>query len=96
MGIADCEEIVTKYNSKNATNFVNAVFSATYAPNSKAGMVTVSMDEESLPNNSMVIGSVLRSCKNIPSVSKKDFYIDITVQTQYGGIITVGKMLNGR
>lgn len=32
------------------TLFVNAVFSATYAPNLKAGMVTVSMDEESLQN----------------------------------------------
>jgi hypothetical protein len=32
------------------TLFINAVFSATYAPNSKAGMVTVSMDEESLQN----------------------------------------------
>lgn len=71
-----------------------------------------------LPNNSMAIGSVLRSCKNIPSVSKKDFNlyelcsdeaesikrsiefhdfsIDITVKTQYGGIITIEKMLNGR
>lgn len=30
--------------------FVNTVFSTTYAPNQKAGMVTVSMDEESLQN----------------------------------------------
>ena len=87
----------------------------------KSGVPFLSRDyfnEENNSNNSMVIGSVLRSCKNIPSVSKKDFnlyelcsdeaesikrsielrdfYIDITVQTQYGGIITVEKMLNGR
>jgi hypothetical protein len=70
-----------------------------------------------LPNRSMTIGSVLRSCKNIPleikkdfdlyeicaeeptsikySIELRDFSMDITVKTKYGGIITMEKTLNG-
>ena len=47
-----------------------------------------------LPNSSMMIGSALRSCKNIP-LELRDFSMDITVKTKHGGIITIEKMLDG-
>lgn len=48
---------------------IASAVAASYSPNPDAGMVSVSMDEESLQN----LLSVLKLCRNIPLEIKKDF-----------------------